>query len=72
MRACDAFNSRRVDASTCGMTVSSRAVAGAQLGVGKKIHQLADRSLSQQSLWQGFVDLDVVAVAAAVLVLDNI
>src|SRR6266508_3719905 len=56
----------------CGMSVSSGVVAGAQFGVGEEVQQLADRSLSQQSLWQGFVDLDFVAVAAAVLVLDHV
>ena len=52
--------------------MASRVIAGAQFGVGEELHQLTDRSLSQQGIWQRLVDLDVVAVAAAVLVLDHI
>src|SRR6478752_7108069 len=47
-------------------------VAGAFVGVGEERQQLAAGPLAQEGLGQRLVDLDSVAVAAALLVLEDV
>jgi len=59
----------------CGEGVGSEASgvpAGGCFGVGEQVQQLADGPLAQESLGQGLVDLDAVAVAAAVFVFEYV